>query len=224
MKHTYSITLLTCSLMLVACVGRKKPNPNLAKNLYQQSLVASEKNKREALVLIDQSLAIEPTSRAYALKATLLYQIGEYQESLKIFEKVIQDRSTPAPLKADVSNNYACTLLAIGQIEQARQTWLKLAENRFYLSPEVAWFNLGLLELGNSSKKKANKGQLAQAEVYFKKALKINPDYIDAHYYLAQTLILLNRKQEAKDCLAQIIGTMPEHQAAKQMMHKLNQG
>ena len=222
MKQKIIIVNLACCLLLVAC-GKKRPNSSLAKNYFQQSLIAAEKNKREALVLIEQSIKTEPTPRAYALKATLLYQIGEYQESLKLFENIVNDKSTPIYLKTDVSNNFACNLLALGQIDKAEAVWQNLAEDRHYLSPEVAWFNLGLLELARVPEKqttltKKEKSHLEKAETYFRKANKINQDYIDSYYYLTLALIRLNRLDEAKQEVVQIIGIMPEHKNAKNLL------
>lgn len=226
MKQKFIILNLLCFL-LGACTKKPKNN-HLAKNYFQQSVLAAEKNKREALSLVEQSLKLDPTPRAYALKATLLYQIGKYEESLSLFEKVIKEKSTPLHLKADVSNNYACNLLVLGQIDKAKDVWLELTDNRYYISPEVAWFNLGLLDFGSipnqpGTLSKPNKLKLEQAVNYFKKAIKLNTDYIDSYYYLSLALVRLNRLEEAKESLIQIIGIMPEHQGAQNLMKAINQ-
>lgn len=223
-RYLAIIGWLSC-ICLTSCSKKKGENP-LAKNYYQQSLIAAEKNKREALVLIDKSISIEPTPRAYALKATLLHQINKYPESLELFEKVLQDPAAPATLKTDVSNNYACTLIALGQPEKAQEIWLGLTEDRFYLSPEVAWFNLGLLQLNGISQSatlsKKDTDQLEKAVTYFNKALKLNNDYIDCYYYLSLILIRLKRFEEAKQNLIQIVGLMPEHENAKELLHSID--
>lgn len=221
MKQNFIILSIILSF-LTAC-NKKKTNSTVAKNYFQQSLMAVEKNKREALALIDQSIDAEPTPRAYALKATLLYQTGNYQESLALFEKLMHDKSTPVHLKTDVSNNYACNLLAVGKIEKAKKIWLDLTTNRYYLSPEVAWFNLGLLELASVPERpqplpEAEQKQLEKAEMYFRKAVKINQDYLDGYFYLSITLIRLNKLDEAKQELINVIGIMPEHQNAQNLL------
>jgi len=229
MKQKF-IILNTALFLLTACGNKKNQKAALAKNYFQQSLIAAEKNKREALALIDKSLDIDPTPRSYALKAMLLYQIGHYKESLILFEKVINEKATPAHLKTDAYNNYACNLLMLGDSEKAKKTWLDLTENRHYLSPEVAWFNIGhleLLEFTSQPKKellnKADQEKLALAANYFKNAIRINSDYIDAYYYLAVALIYLDYLVEAKQNLIQIIGIMPEHESAQKLLQNLNQ-
>lgn len=221
MKQNFIIITISL-LFLTGCAKKKTTNSTLAKNYFQQSLIAAERNKREALVLIDQSLNIDPTPRAYALKATLLYQIGEYQDSLKLFEKVINEKSASATLKTDVYNNYACNLIMVGDTAKAKQTWLELANNRHYLSPEVAWFNLGLLECSSVAEKKeltkAEKNKLELALSYFRKATKINNDYIDCYYYISLTLIRLNQLEQAKQELIHVVGIMPEHQNAQNLL------
>ena len=225
MKQKFIIIQLTL-ILLTAC-NKKKPNNNLAKNYFQQSLVAAEKNKREALVLIDQSINADPTPRAYALKATLLYQIGNYQESLALFEKLMNNKSTPVHLKTDISNNYACNLLAVGQIEKAKKIWLDLTTDRYYLSPEVAWFNLGLLELASvpqdpSPLSPENRKKLESAEIFFRKATKLNQDYLDSYFYLSIVLARLDKLEEAKQELIQVVGIMPEHKNAQDLLLSLD--
>lgn len=224
------IILNVALLLLTACGNKKNQKAALAKNYFQQSLIAAEKNKREALALIDKSLDADPMPRSYALKAMLLYQIGHYQESLGLFEKVINEKATPSHLKTDAYNNYACNLLMVGQTEKAKKTWLDLTNNRYYLSPEVAWFNLGHLELLEFTQQprqgelsKAEQEKLILAANYFKNAVQINSDYIDGYYYLSIALIYLERLHEAKQALIQIIGIMPEHENAQKLMQDLNQ-
>lgn len=226
MKLGYLILLANVGCLLITGCAKKKFNSSLAHNYYQQSVEVSEKNKREALVLIDKSIDLDPAPKAYALKATLLYQINSYQESLKLFEKVLNDRHAPATLKTDISNNYACNLLALGKTEQAQKIWLELTENRFYLSPEVAWFNLGLLEYGtvppNQNLNSQETARLEKAIAYFKKAIHTNQDYIDAYFILSLALVRLNRLDDAKHQLIQLIGIMPDHDNAKELIKKID--
>lgn len=224
------IILNIAIFLLTACGNKKNQKSGLAKNYFQQSLIAAEKNKREALALIDKSLEADPTPRSYALKAMLLYQIGHYQESLILFEKVINEKATPPALKTDAYNNYACNLLMVGQNQKAKKVWLDLTENRHYLSPEVAWFNLGHLELleFTSQPKKAkldpkDQEKLGLAINYFKNAVQINGDYIDAFYYLSIALIYLERLHEARQVLIQVVGIMPEHENAQKLLQELSQ-
>jgi tetratricopeptide (TPR) repeat protein len=228
MKQKFIILNATLFL-LTACANKKNQKAGLAKNYFQQSLIAAEKNKREALALIDKSIDADPTPRSYALKAMLLYQIGHYQESLVLFEKVINEKATPASLKTDAYNNYACNLLMVGQAEKAKKIWLDLTQNRHYLSPEVAWFNLGhleLLEVTSQPKKtvldKNDHEKLTVATNYFKNSIQINSDYIDAYYYLSIALIYLEHFAEAKQTLIQVVAIMPEHENAQKLLQELN--
>lgn len=226
MKHKLIAANIILIVFLTSC-AKKTNKVALAKNYYEQGLVASEKNNREALVLVDKSLSTNPTDRAYALKATLLYQIGKYKESLKYFEKVLSNKKAGKTLKADVSNNYACNLLVLNKKDAARKVWIELTSDRFYLSPEVAWFNLGLLILSNiSDKEKYSKidiAKLREATIYFKKAIKLNQDYVDSYYYLSLVLIKLGKIEEARQELIQVVGIMPEHETAQALLKQLEQ-
>jgi tetratricopeptide (TPR) repeat protein len=224
MKYKFLNTNLAVGLILTGCTKNSQRIAH-AKNLYQQSLVAAEKNQREALILVDKSLELDQTPQSMALKATLLYQIGSYQESLKLFEQIRQHPRASKTLLADISNNYACNLLAVGNLAKAREVWLELTQNRFYLSPEVAWFNLGLLAYSQVPQKKkyspSEINLLQQAGRDFGQALKLNTDYIDCLFYLSLTLMRLQRYEEAQQSLVQIIGIMPEHTQAHELLKQL---
>ncbi len=214
MKTKFPQILLLLSCILTGCTA-KKDRSNLANNYYHQALEAAEKNPREALDLLEKSLAEQVIPRALIFKATLLYQTKEYTESLALFEKIIKDKSYPETLQTDALNNYACLLINMGKLNQAEKVWQQLINNKHYLSPEVAWFNIGLLNLNRKAFNKA-----AHA---FNSAIRIANDYIDAYYYLTITLMEMGEWELARKTIMELIGQMPEHQAALELLEQLNQ-
>lgn len=215
MNNKFIFLLVVTIIIFTNCC--KKKNIYLAKNYYEQSLIeAEDKNYKKALQLLDQSIALYSIPQAFALKATLFYQIKEFSESLKLLKKIIDDKNTLPSLKCDVMNNYACTLLALKQHAQAEEIWKQLSIDKNYLSPEVAFFNLGLLSLNNTDNK-----QLHTSYYYFNKAIESAPGYIDAYFYLAKTLIYLQEYDKCKKILIFLLKLQPEHEQARVILREL---
>ncbi len=224
MKFKY-IFFIIIIFIFTSCY--KKKNNQLAKNYYEQSLVeAEEKNFKKALQLVDKSLSESPTPQAYALKATLFYQINEFQESVSLFKKIIRDKETPSTMKADIMNNYSCALLALGKKEEAKDNWKILTKDKNYLSPEVAWFNLGLLEFYEASEKgfipELAKDKLLNALRNFTNAISIATEYIDAYFYLGLTYLKLKDYAKAKEVVINLITKEPKHEAANLLLDEIN--
>lgn len=214
MKTKFLQILLILLFFLSGC-SSKKDRSNLAHNYYHQALVAAEKNPREALDLLEKSLNEQVIPRALIFKATLLFQTKDYAESLTLFEKIIKDKSYPETLQTDALNNYACLLITLNRTEQAEKIWQELINNKHYLSPEVAWFNIGLLNLNRQLYNKA-----AHA---FNSAIRIAYDYVDAYYYLTITLMSMGEWELARKTVTELIGQAPEHQAAIELLTQIDQ-
>lgn len=215
------IILISISLFLTSC--SKRNNVNLAKNFYEQSIVEAQDGKlKNALQIINKSLEIKPDPNSYALKATILYQLKEYHESLPIFQKIISDKKILPTLKADLMNNQACALLAIHKESEAKLIWEQLISDKNYISPEVAWFNLGLLEFKESINNKYNVSNLLKSKEFFTKATSLAPEYVDAYFYLALVLCYLKDYSIAKNLLLHLITISPEHEAGKNLLNQIN--
>ena len=209
-------------LFLVASCA-KKTNYLLSKNLYEQSLLESKnKNFNRALQLVNEAIAKYKNPQAEAQKAILLYQLGKYNESMALFKTLIKDAKISPTIKTDIQNNYACTLLNLNKVSEAKEIWLNLTTQTNYLSPEVAWYNIGLLELLESKKLIDPKKALIEAENAFINALKISKEYIDAQFYLAITQIMLDKKEAARKNLIELITSTPEHTSAQAVLNSLD--
>lgn len=209
------------AILLTACAP--KQNFRLSKNLYDQSLLEfKQKNLKKSLQLVNEALEKYKTPQALSHKAILLYQIGKPNESAQIFKQVLNDSKLPPSLKPDILNNYACSLLSLNKKLEAKKIWQDLTTDANYLSPEVAWYNIGLLELMDAKNKIPNQSYLEKAEESFTNAINIAKEYIDAMFYLAITQIMLEKNQEGKQTLIELITIAPEHTSAKYILTKLD--
>lgn len=216
---------------LFSC-AKKPANKSLALDYVKEASVEAQAgNYQKALYLADQAYAINPAAHILALKATLLYQLKHFQESLKLFKKIIDDKNTPKQVRADVMNNYACNLLCLNKVEEAKKIWQELTLNKDYLSPEVAWFNLGLIEFSDAlqaktaeeeTKKLQANIRFARAMQNFQQAISIAQHYIDAYYYLALCQEQLQQFTAARESLLFILSTVPQHTAASALLERID--
>ncbi len=211
--------------LLVQCGKQKKDEP-LASNFFQQaSLEAEHGNPKKALNLIEKSIEYKSTPKALLLKATLLYSINELNESVTLFKKIINDKKTPPAMKADALNNYASALYDMGDPDQAYGIWCELGINKDYLSPELSYFNLGLVHLRKATKLPDDTPEyfeeLENAERRLKQALTVSKNYTDALFYLGQIYIRRNQLLPARDVLIDLLLESPEHEIAKNLLLRI---
>src|ERR1017187_3844035 len=73
----------------------------------------------------------------------------------------------------------------------------------------------------NSGQRYFEKGKYREAEIQFVNALKIDPNYADAHYQLARSYIRSQRWGPAYQELARAVESQPENYPARIDMAKL---
>jgi len=105
---------------------------------------------------------------AHTVIAVLYERIGEMELAGKHYVKAYQ----ADPKDGDVNNNYGVYLCKSGKQDLAIEHFLKALDDPFYSSPSVALTNAGSCALG--------RGELADADGYLRRALKIEPEFPDA--------------------------------------------
>ena len=193
----------------------KQKNLQLAQNYFEQSLIElEEKNLKKALILVDKSINISPLPDFLALKATILYQLKIFEGSLTLFKKIINKKDIPPDKKADIKNNYACLLNQLEKQKEAIEIWKSLINDPSYFTPEVALYNLGLVNYINQDYKTASE--------YFQKAVDISNDYIDAILYLGLSLEKLKENNKAQELYKTVIKLSPDHELASILLNDQN--
>ena len=95
---------------------------------------------KQAIHSLDKAISIKSEPYYYALKATLLFQLGKETSAEECFRRALDGKLDPK-VRADVLNNYACLLSQIGREYEANSIWERLKKSRHYLTPEVSLFN-----------------------------------------------------------------------------------
>ncbi len=218
-------TLIMLSTAILVC-SNGCGTPKKKESHYDKAMMAIEDGDiKQALMHLDKELIHSPLPQYYALKGTLHYQIQEFKESKKTFKQLLNNKQLPPALRAEVLNNYACVLNQMGQPVEAQMLWQQLTSNRDYPTKEVAWFNLGMLALHDSKKMMRcsvpQSQKLARVAIKrFTQALTLEPEYIDAQFYLSQAYLLNNQQKPAQGSLKKLLALNPNHVGAQQLLTK----
>ena len=213
----FCVGLLFClAFLFTSCA--KKNDKTLAKHYHKLAYVeltdgeSTEKSFKKAIAFVDKALSIAETSKFYALKATLLFKLGQLDESKKNFKKALQ-LCKNKKIKPEILNNYACLLAQMGNTVKANQIWKELESDVCYLTPEVAMVNQGKVML--------QKNDPGQAKIVFSRAVETTPDFLDAHYYLALSAYESKDFSLAKNEVSTVLMIEPDHFGAKDLAEKL---
>ena len=206
MKHFISILIMV--VIVFSSCARKK-NKQLAHNYYKLAMLELTEDQRtdvsakKALEQLDKALKLVQDSRSLALKATLLFQLNYIEESRSFFERALTLSSSDSRLHAEVMNNYACVLAECNEPEKALSVWRQLEIDKNYLTPEVC--------MVNQAKLFVKQGDAQMAKTILQRAVKIAPQYVDAHYYLALLALKTNDRLLAQEELNMLTFLEPSH-------------
>lgn len=229
---------LVVLLFLSGCGGSFAKKKQLASTHFRQASLdvkdyqetRNVSSLRKALNEIDLAVAAQPNAQIFSLKATILLQLGELAQSKAVFERVVNDKKISHARRADARNNYATVLCQLGDVTRAQAIWFDLIGDSRYISPEVAYFNLGYSELNEARKAGYKAGDqstpaavehVRQAAGHFKNALSISREYVDALFFLGQSHIMLGELGAARDCMMSALTINPSHALAQTVLNQI---
>ena len=135
---------------------------------------------------VDRAIELEPTAAAYDIKATILVQIGRYEQALAAYDMAI--RLDPTDVEAAVGRGAMLGMLGLWTAA------LSATEQVLQEHPEIkeAWVNRGmmLIELG----------RFDEALVALERGLELDPTDEQALANRGIALKRLGRYEEALDC------------------------
>jgi type IV pilus assembly protein PilF len=177
-RRSVLLLILTCvSLLLVsACASRQsdpdEPSESRKAAEFNTSLGLEYMNRGQyevALGKLKKAVREQPDyAPAHTVMAILYERIGEEELAGKHYQKAYE----ADPEDGDVNNNYGTYLCKTGSKAKAIGHFEKALDDPFYSTPAVALTNAGSCGLGA--------GDLAEADVYLRRALKIEPEFPDA--------------------------------------------
>lgn len=208
--------LLYIGIILLAvflCVSAARPFVARTYWYYGNKEIKNE-NWNEAIKICEKALKWDPyLGQAYHDIGKILQNKGIYNLALEYFEKAAKYVDHP-----DLPRDFALIYLKKGQLDRAA---IKLKQAISYQRDEKSMFPL-YSELGNTY---LQLGRYKPAEIAFKNTLKINPDFVNAHYGLAGAYLQLNQQFKAFEELQKVIELAPnsrEAQNAREIMQQID--
>lgn len=202
------LIVVACTFALVACasggasqsvsqsdrdaIARARAHTDLGAAYYQQ-------NKLEiALDEFNEALRAEPNFALAHNGLGLVYAaLKEDAKAEASFKRSVQIDAN----SSESHNNYGSFLCSRGRIDEFITQFLDAVRNPLYATPQLAYTNAGLCSL----KKKDEKN----AEVYFTKALQVDPLLHRAAYQLAQLKFNQGDALRARNTLQTAIFSQP---------------
>lgn len=201
--------------LLISLAGCKKQSvQQQAKEQYRLACAQltgqrSEQDMRRALGLVEDALILNYDVQYEALKATLLIKLGQLEEGNTCFKHALT-ATHDASVAAEIKNNYACSLAQLGHAQEAFMLLKELVHDPHYLTPEVAWVNLGKWYVDHRN--------IKQAQQCFANAAKLEPTYVDAHFYGAIASYGCGQLPTARSQLTTLLSLEPEHQGGRRLL------
>ncbi|MFQ5882492.1 MAG: tetratricopeptide repeat protein [Candidatus Methylomirabilales bacterium] len=197
-------------LLLIGCAAtRPIQDREMAATHYDLGLAyLNTANFRMAIPELTKAVEMVPSDPVYhnALGIALMAD-RRLDEAIKAFEEAVRADARFSEAK----NNLASVYMLKGNPEKARTILLEVLKDPFYPTPEYAYFNLAKIF--------EQQGKLDQAIREYRRALDIQPDYVEAHNNLG---ILYLR--EGKTNLAIREFTKATHLSPKRAIYHRNLG
>jgi len=211
-KPLLYIGIILLTVLLSIIVAR----PFIAKtHWYYANKEVENKNWDEAIINYQEALKWDPyLGEAYYYIGKILKNKGIYSVAMDYFEKAEKYIDHP-----ELPRDLFIVYLSKGQLDKAA---IKLKQAISYQENEKSMLPL-YSELGNVY---IRMEKYKPAEIAFKDAIKIDPDFVNAHYGLAGVYLRLNQQDKALEELQKVIELAPdskEAQYARNIVQKIAQ-
>jgi len=132
-------------------------------------------NMAVALEELNEALRAEPNyGPAFNMLGLVYMELREDQLAQQHFERALRI----SPLDSDANNNYGWFLCQRKRYDEAVKHFMAALRNPLYRNPDRSWVNAGICE--------RERGDFAQAEQMFDRALKLVPTQPQALFQLAE--------------------------------------
>ena len=200
-KPLFYIGIILLTIFLCVTITR----PFIAKVYwYYASREIKNENWNEAIKINEKALKWDP------YLGEIYYDIGKILEIKELYGIALEyfEKASKYIDHSGLPQDFALIYLKSSQLDKAA---IKLKQAISYQKDEKSMFPL-YSELGNVF---LQLGRYKPAEVAFKNALKINPDFVNAHYGLAGAYLQQNKQVGALEELQKVIELAPDSKEAQ---------
>jgi len=180
-RYGYMGLVVALALLLQACASvGLTPKKARDASLYNAQLGAKYLQRGEldqARDKLTKALDQDPRNPvAHVTYAQLQQRIDDQPNARKHFKRAIE----LDPDEAEHRNSYGIFLCEVEEYQAAEEQFEKAAENPYYKTPEYALDNAGLCMLDADN--------IAGAENYLRKALRVNTKFANAYLHMAELM------------------------------------
>jgi type IV pilus assembly protein PilF len=193
------------SVLVVACASQQQQDTD-DKNLKERArshtdLGAAYFQQRQLDIALEEftlATKIDPNfGQAYNGLGLVHAALGQDDIAEKNFKRALQLE----PNNSESHNNYGSFLCGRSRFDESIKEFMAAVKNPLYVSPAIAYTNAGICSL--------RKQDVANAEVYFQKALDAEPLASVAAYQLASIQFKRNEVNKAKTTLQNVVISQP---------------
>ena len=193
---------LVLSVGMFACAGSQKKIEDRKKAEAFRGVGEAYLAEGKVSLALRELLKAE---RLYAEDHLLQYDLGtaymakgRYDDAIAHFQKALEIKPDFAPAKNSLGTAY----LKKGDIDQAIPIFEALTGDILYGTPHYPLYNLGRAYY--------QKKDFVKAEGYFREALELRPEYVQARYWLARTYLERGLVSEAIGELKKALNRAPQ--------------
>lgn len=161
--------------------------------------------------LLNKSIRIKPTTKAYRMKAIIFASQEKMEAALENYEKALEVESGDDYEDSTTLSNMGDTFRFKKNYEKAIEFYLnalKFDENNY-----IAHYGLGVVYFEQSN--------LRKSERSFKEVVEIEPIDIDANYYLGRIYHKQKEYDKAKAYYRKVLEVNPRDTQAKHFLNKI---
>jgi len=184
-----------------------------------QAPTGRQKFARTAVGLILAGFALcvaaAETPRELAARGQANYAAGKYADALSAFEQAASAAGDESSLLPELLHNQAACRFKLGQLDDARELWVRAATHRDPNFEAAARFNLGncdyaaALQTAQSGDSGAALKSLGQAAVHYQEALRLDPGLANARANLELAAMLRKQIEEQRKSQPQTQSSQP---------------
>jgi type IV pilus assembly protein PilF len=151
-----------------------------------------------ALEELNEAASLDPSNpRVYNILGLVYAMLGENAKAEQNFQRAL----SLAPQDSEIRHNWGWYLCNTGRPRESIPEFELALRNPLYRTPEVALVNAARCSIAF--------GDVAGAEVYFRRAQSISPNNIGANYGLALLAFRAGRLEEARGLLKRVMQQPP---------------
>ena len=196
-----SVVSAAAGVLFIACAT---PTPDMKKEASARMQMGvtylEQRNLPAAMRELTRAAELDPENPEIDMTLGLAYQFrGDLGKAEEYMRKAIRKK----PDYAEAHNNLGFVLSLQGRSEEAIREYEKAVANVLYPTPEYAYYNMG--------KEYARLKDLGKAEEMYRRAIGLNPSFVDPYRGMAMVQAEKGQWEESARTLERLVEVVPSN-------------